>query len=169
MKRRETRKEIVSKTERKKEKDREKNKNRTRKKTTKKETKKEEKNPKRARPSDMAVRALSCVPCAQTTCEKRSMVKYCSFGFVLDMCGCCFVCGKGPGAACGGQWAWHGRCGRGLECRYPEVPKGDVSPPFFLSGLPGRCVSTNTTISDKINVFFSWISSFIQNTIMGGD
>ncbi|XP_042856810.1 single insulin-like growth factor-binding domain protein-2 isoform X2 [Penaeus japonicus] len=115
------------------------------------------------------VRALSCVPCAQTTCQKRSMVKYCSYGFVLDMCGCCFVCGKGPGAACGGQWAWHGRCGRGLECRYPEVPKGDVSPPFFLSGLPGRCVSTNTTISDKINVFFSWISSFIQNTIMGRD
>ncbi|XP_037790982.1 single insulin-like growth factor-binding domain protein-2 [Penaeus monodon] len=83
------------------------------------------------------VRALSCVPCAQTTCEKRSMVKYCSFGFVLDMCGCCFVCGKGPGAACGGQWAWHGRCGRGLECRYPEVPKGDVSPPFFPERPPG--------------------------------
>ncbi|KAK3875873.1 hypothetical protein Pcinc_019279 [Petrolisthes cinctipes] len=63
---------------------------------------------------------LSCLPCREVTCEMPAEVSRCSWGLVLDMCGCCYVCGKGPGESCGGQWAWHGRCGRGLDCRRPS-------------------------------------------------
>ncbi|KAK3864295.1 hypothetical protein Pcinc_030010 [Petrolisthes cinctipes] len=106
-------------------------------------------------------------------------VSRCSWGLVLDMCGCCYVCGKGPGESCGGQWAWHGRCGRGLDCRRPSdineargggkrrrVEAGGNALALLNMEEPNRCVNRSDTVADKITIFFNWISSLFQNNVL---
>ncbi|KAK8733137.1 hypothetical protein OTU49_006780 [Cherax quadricarinatus] len=118
-----------------------------------------------------SVSCLSCLPCREVTCEMPAVVNQCSWGLVLDMCGCCYVCGKGPGQTCGGQWAWHGRCGRGLECRHAVISKssnmeGGNALALLSMDEPARCHWRNDTVADKITTFFFWISSLFQNAIM---
>ncbi|XP_071543940.1 single insulin-like growth factor-binding domain protein-2 [Panulirus ornatus] len=115
--------------------------------------------------------SLSCLPCREVTCEMPARVKHCAWGLVLDMCGCCYVCGKGPGQTCGGQWAWHGRCGRGLECREPTSNSGTSSEgggnalALLAMDEPARCAHRNDSLADKINSFFTWLSSLFQNVL----
>ncbi|XP_067133223.1 single insulin-like growth factor-binding domain protein-2 [Centruroides vittatus] len=57
----------------------------------------------------------------------------CSFGTVLDGCGCCQVCAKGEGESCGGAWDVEGICAEGLICMgRSRVIRGD-------GDLPGIC------------------------------
>lgn len=49
-------------------------------------------------------------------------------GTTLDVCGCCTVCAKVEGEACGGPWNLKGVCDKGLKCK----PKSDLR--------PGNCV-----------------------------
>ncbi|XP_045134639.1 single insulin-like growth factor-binding domain protein-2 isoform X1 [Portunus trituberculatus] len=122
-----------------------------------------------------STRGLSCLPCREVTCELPAAVKRCPWGLVLDMCGCCFVCGKGPGETCGGQWAWHGRCGHTLDCLKPhEVPGSDrehdraaVGGGNALALLnmeePARCYRQRDSVADSISTFFAWFSSLFRN------
>ncbi|XP_045612997.1 single insulin-like growth factor-binding domain protein-2 [Procambarus clarkii] len=117
-----------------------------------------------------SVGSLSCTPCREVTCEMPTIINQCSWGLVLDMCGCCFVCGKGPGETCGGQWAWHGRCGRGLDCRHARGSKstnreGGNALALLSMDEPARCHRRNDTVADKITIFFSWVSSLFQNAL----
>ncbi|XP_069953059.1 uncharacterized protein [Cherax quadricarinatus] len=83
----------------------------------------------------------------------------------------CEVDVEGPGQTCGGQWAWHGRCGRGLECRHAVISKssnmeGGNALALLSMDEPARCHWRNDTVADKITTFFFWISSLFQNAIM---
>ena len=41
----------------------------------------------------------------------------CDSGYLIkDVCGCCFVCAKSEGEACGGEWGVAGICAKGMRC-----------------------------------------------------
>nr|AIX87724.1 orphan peptide AbOp-5 [Androctonus bicolor] len=59
----------------------------------------------------------SYVPCS---CHyKCEAINNCQYGVVKDTCGCCEICAKGVGEACGGLRNIHGICAGNLECIYP--------------------------------------------------
>lgn len=61
-------------------------------------------------------------PCDQSSCPD---VGDCGYGMVKDPCGCCDVCGQGPGARCGGPYSILGKCGDGLVCNINwTIPAG---------------------------------------------
>ncbi|XP_068203247.1 single insulin-like growth factor-binding domain protein-2 [Palaemon carinicauda] len=109
---------------------------------------------------------LSCIPCREITCELPPRLFSCNWGLALDMCGCCYVCAKGEGEKCGGQWGWHGRCGRGLYCRVAPTPTTH-SRPHTVYDNTGTCVRPNDTIGDKISNLLTWISSLFRNAVTG--
>ncbi|XP_067895591.1 cysteine-rich motor neuron 1 protein-like isoform X3 [Heterodontus francisci] len=58
-------------------------------------------------------RARDCQPCNREGCEEPPG---CPGGRVLDVCGCCPVCAKQKGDACGEPGAEFGKCDTGLWC-----------------------------------------------------
>ncbi|KAF5905434.1 serine protease HTRA3, partial [Clarias magur] len=59
-------------------------------------------------------KSKSCPPrCDVSACPSPS----CPSGYVPDRCGCCLVCARGEGEACGR--AHDLACGDGLECKHP--------------------------------------------------
>lgn len=82
------------------------------------------------------VYGLSCNhPCSSAQCS-HIVTSNCAYGLVLDECGCCSVCGKGPGQLCGGIDNIEGRCGPGLEC-VPLEEEGLSQ--AELAQIPGLC------------------------------
>lgn len=51
-------------------------------------------------------------------CDKSVCFEFigCFWGKMLDVCGCCEVCGLDFNVICGGLFGVYGRCGEGLEC-----------------------------------------------------
>ena len=60
------------------------------------------------------VEALSCLPCGTTPCEAPACCD--SGAYTKDVCGCCNVCAKSEGEACGGPWNTSGRCKNEHSC-----------------------------------------------------
>ncbi|XP_061164322.1 cysteine-rich motor neuron 1 protein-like [Saccostrea echinata] len=60
------------------------------------------------------VTALKCTPCNPSMCPHPP--RDCPRGTILDVCGCCQVCGKNVNETCGGPFEILGKCGDGLEC-----------------------------------------------------
>lgn len=70
-------------------------------------------------------------PCNLAACS----VVQCRYGTVLDLCGCCSLCGKGPGERCAANFesiTFYGVCGDGLVC---------ISPFPDLTYFPGTCTA----------------------------
>lgn len=62
-----------------------------------------------------SVSALSCPSkCDPSWCIVN--VSECQYGTVLDVCGCCHECAKGPGEKCGGTWGIYGACSNDSVC-----------------------------------------------------
>ncbi|XP_069981368.1 insulin-like growth factor-binding protein 4 [Penaeus vannamei] len=78
---------------------------------------------------------LSCQPCSEVKCSRP---RGCAFGTVRDVCGCCYVCAKGPGQPCGGMWLLNGKCGDGFKCQPTEGQPMMALPEEYLDG---ECVS----------------------------
>ena len=81
----------------------------------------------------MEAAGLSCPPCEEMTCSQAT----CRGGKVLDICGCCMICAKVEGEACGGQWRNQGRCDTHLACVYRDKSK---------KGGVGRCEPGKVTV-----------------------
>ncbi|XP_056020805.1 cysteine-rich motor neuron 1 protein-like isoform X2 [Ostrea edulis] len=64
--------------------------------------------------SHAGVDALKCTPCNLSACPDPPTD--CPRGTILDVCGCCQVCGKDINETCGGPFEILGKCGDGLEC-----------------------------------------------------
>ena len=74
---------------------------------------------------------------AVTTCSARDCfcnrlvcdndVSNCSSGVTMDSCGCCEVCARGLGEACGGEGEDSGVCGKGLTCEIHSIPGNVIS------------------------------------------
>lgn len=64
-----------------------------------------------------SIYSLSC-PCLwdKTYRSHCKVPENCPVGLTKDACGCCDVCAKAKGEACGGPWFLLGRCGKGLKC-----------------------------------------------------
>lgn len=68
-------------------------------------------------------RAHDLCTCNQLTCDNPVN---CSYGEVLDPCGCCMVCARGKGESCGGGRSRRGGvCAKGLQCVINAKP-GDL-------------------------------------------
>eukprot|EP00112_Aurelia_sp_Birch-Aquarium-sp1_P008761 Seg1974.3 transcript_id=Seg1974.3/GoldUCD/mRNA.D3Y31 product="Cysteine-rich motor neuron 1 protein" protein_id=Seg1974.3/GoldUCD/D3Y31 len=83
--------------------------------------------------------SLTCLNCEEQKCRDIGSLR-CQGGTTLDVCGCCTVCAKVEGEACGGPWNLKGVCDKGLKCK----PKSDLRPgncvdPSIKKGLP-RCI-----------------------------
>lgn len=67
------------------------------------------------------LRALHCPPCEQIHCSTRRALKLqCKGGVTTGICGCCPVCARVEGEACGGAWDYLGKCDKGLVCKYQD-------------------------------------------------
>ncbi|XP_070762787.1 cysteine-rich motor neuron 1 protein [Enoplosus armatus] len=68
------------------------------------------------------LQALHCPPCEQIHCSSRRALKLqCKGGVTTGVCGCCPVCAKAEGEACGGMWDYLGKCDEGLVCVYQDA------------------------------------------------
>ena len=72
---------------------------------------------------------LYCPDCREIHCDDIAQV--CEYGWTRDLCGCCWVCAKGPGSKCGGVYGYLGRCGNGLVC----VPSNHDGGGVFVGGV----------------------------------
>lgn len=67
------------------------------------------------------LQALHCPPCERIHCSTRRALKLqCKGGVTTGVCGCCPVCARVEGEACGGAWDYLGKCDKGLVCAYQE-------------------------------------------------
>ncbi|XP_062589466.1 cysteine-rich motor neuron 1 protein-like, partial [Saccostrea cucullata] len=71
------------------------------------------------------VGALKCTPCNPSMCPDPP--KNCPRGTILDVCGCCQVCGKNVNETCGGPFEIVGKCGDGLECALTSEVGGSIT------------------------------------------
>ncbi|XP_060891628.1 IGFBP domain-containing protein [Labrus mixtus] len=67
------------------------------------------------------LQALHCPPCERIHCSSRRALKLqCKGGVTTGVCGCCPVCARAEGEACGGTWDYLGKCDEGLVCFYQD-------------------------------------------------
>ncbi|XP_012935657.1 insulin-like growth factor-binding protein 2 isoform X2 [Aplysia californica] len=63
------------------------------------------------------VLGFKCPPCNKIHCSPRRASKLqCKGGITTGVCGCCPACAKVEGESCGGDYAYRGKCDRGLYC-----------------------------------------------------
>ncbi|XP_032811712.2 cysteine-rich motor neuron 1 protein-like [Petromyzon marinus] len=80
--------------------------------------------------------ALTCV-CNRASCAEP---RGCRGSAVLDVCRCCLVCARQAGETCGGTFALHGTCDRGLRCAAPTTPSAVFGfEPGYCQVVPPSC------------------------------
>ena len=85
--------------------------------------------------------SLSCFPCNMLEDECIPVDQLdCKGGLAWGVCGCCQLCAKTIGEACGGPWGLDGTCDDGLTC----VITNDSSFGDYLFGQTGTCVAKMT-------------------------
>ncbi|XP_042886648.1 single insulin-like growth factor-binding domain protein-1 [Penaeus japonicus] len=62
--------------------------------------------------------SFRCSPCYQVRCPSPG---YCPYGVVKNVCGCCDVCGKGPGEECDHK----NKCGPNYYCQLYPISYGN--------------------------------------------
>ncbi|KAL8622788.1 hypothetical protein ACOMHN_026909 [Nucella lapillus] len=66
---------------------------------------------------------MRCPPCRQIHCAITDPKQLdCKGGVTTGVCGCCPTCARLLGESCGGEYAYLGKCDRGLTCLPPPHP-----------------------------------------------
>lgn len=82
----------------------------------------------------------ACGPCEPAACPALPP-QGCPLGETRDACGCCPVCARGEGEACGGGGAGRGHCAPGMECvKSRKRRKGKAGAAAGGAVVSGVCV-----------------------------
>lgn len=85
----------------------------------------------------------ACGPCEPASCPPLPP-RGCPLGETRDACGCCPMCARGEGEACGGGGAGRGYCAPGMECvKSRKRRKGKAGAAAGGPGVSGVCVCKN--------------------------